>query len=376
MRGWLWRALALASCALFVASIAKFYHPGLGFSAFLMLPRGEADYQLPVLRTIPHYRYPPGIAYDGAMYVQIAMVPLLRDPAIDRALDAPGYRTRRILFCWTAWLAGLGRPAWIMQAYALQNVVCWFLLAWLITRWMPLASWRFFALWFGSMFSHGLLTSVRLAVLDGPSLLLLVLAVLAAERGRTWLTAAVLGIAGLGRETNLLGASALPWPRGWRGWLRAAAAGALMLLPLLIWQDYVWSIYRGTSATEGAGHITIPFTAFVAKWQEMIRNPGGAGRETIVREILVVVALMTQAAYIVWTRKWTEPWWRLAAAYAVLMFTVHYVVWEGHPGAITRVALPLKFGFNALLAQDRTPGFWGWLVLGNLDLAMSRSVFT
>lgn len=341
-----------------------------------MLAKGEADYQLPVLRTIPHYEYPPRHGYDGAMYVQLAMVPLLKDPAIDRALDSPGYRARRILFCWTAWAAGLGRPAWIMQAYALQNVVCWFLLAWLITRWMPLTSWKFFALWFGSLFSHGLLTSVRLAVLDGPSLLLLVLAVIAAERGRTWLTAALVGIAGLGRETNLLGVATLARPSGWLGWVRAAGAGALVVLPLIVWQDYVWSIYRGTSATEGAGQITIPFAAFIMKWQHLIGNPGQVDRGTLLREMLVVVALVTQAAYVASTRQWSAPWWRLAAAYAVLMFMVHWAVWEGHPGAITRVTLPLKFGFNALLARDRSRAFWGWLVLGNLDLSMSSGVFT
>lgn len=340
-----------------------------------MLPEGDADYQLPVLRTIPHYQYPPRHGYDGGMYVQLAMVPLLKDPAIDRSLDSPAYRARRILFCWTAWAAGLGRPAWIMHAYTLQNVVAWFVLAWLLTRWMPLTSGRFFALWFGSMFSHGVLTSVRLAVLDLPSLLLLVCVVIAAERGRPWVTAATLGIAGLGRETNLLGAVTMPWPRGWRGWLRAAGTAVVIVLPFLVWQDYVWSIYRGTSATEGAGQITIPFVAFATKWQTILQNREGMSPGIVVREVLVVVGLVAQAAYIVWTRKWAAPWWRLAAVYAVLMFFVHFAVWEGHPGAITRVTLPLKFGFNALLAQDQTSGFWGWLVAGNLDLAMSDSVF-
>lgn len=370
---WLWRALALASCALFVASVAQYYHPQFGFSAFLLLTAEDENYQLPVLRTIPHFQYPRGEAYDGGQYAQLAMVPLLRDPAIDRALDAPAYRARRILFSWTAWAAGMGRPAWILQAYALQNVVCWFLLAWVITRWIPPISARFFALWFGAMFSHGLLMSVRLAVLDGPSLLLLTAVVIAAERGRTWLTAAAVGISGLGRETNLLGAITLPWPSGWRGWLRAAGAAALVILPFLVWQDYVWSIYRG-SAAEGADHITIPFSAFATKWQDMIRNPHGLDRVSVLREMLVAFALTAQAAYILWRRAWTSPWWRLAAAYAVLMVVVHWVVWEGHPGAITRVMLPLKFGFNVLLARE-TRGFWAWLVAGNLDLAMSDRVF-
>jgi len=366
-----WRALALVCCALLLALVARFYHPGLGFSALIVLSEAHAPRRLPALRAIPHYEYPGDMEYDGAQYVQLALDPLLRDPAIDGALDAPAYRARRILFSWTAYALGLGRPAWIVQAYALQNVFAWLILAWLITRWIPLTSPRFFALWFTSMFSHGLLASVRLALLDGPSLLLLALAVAAAEKGRTWVMAAILGTAGLGRETNLLGATAMAWPRGWRGWLRAAAAAVLIVLPLLVWQDYVWSIYRGSSATEGAYMITVPFSAYLAEWRDTIAGLDRVDLLLIGRQLLVLVALTVQVVYLGWARKWATPWWRVAAAYAVLMFVVHTSVWEGYPGAITRVVLPLKFGFNVLLAQDHSRGFWGWFALGNLDLAMS-----
>jgi hypothetical protein len=358
------------SCALFLASVARFYHPGLGFSALIVLSQAHAAQRLPVMRAVPHYEYPRDMEYDGAQYVQLAMDPLLRDPAIDTALDAPAYRARRILFSWTAYALGLGRPAWILQAYALQNVIAWLLLAWFVTRWMPLSSPRGFALWFATMFSHGLLASVRLAVLDGPSLLLIALAVSASEKDRTWIAAVVLGVAGLGRETNLLGAAALPRPRRWMGWLKAAAAAALIVVPLLVWQDYVWSIYRGTSATEGAGLITLPFVSYLGKWRDAIaaldRNVLAAGRQ-----LLVVIALTVQAVYLLWTRRWSAPWWKVAAAYAALMFVVHASVWEGYPGAITRVVLPLKLGFNVLLAQDAARGSWWWFALGNLDLAMS-----
>ena len=372
----LWRTLALLFCALFLALVARFYHPGLGFSALLVIPEGDEAYQIPALRDLPHFKYRVGHAYDGAMYVQLAMVPLLRDPAIDRALDAPAYRARRILFCWTAYALGLGRPAWIMQAYALQNVLCWLILAWFITRWFPLHHPRFFALWAGSMFSHGLLTSARLSVLDGPSLLLLALAAAAAERGRTWLTSAVVGIAALGRETNLLGGVMLGWPRGWRGWLRGAGAAVVMLLPLLIWQDYVWSIYRGTSVSEGTGQITMPLSGYVMKWSRTLQHARTIDTHLTMGQLLVLVALTVQTAYIAWTRKWSAPWWKLAAAYALLMLTVNWAVWEGYPGAITRVTLPLKFGFNVLLARDQPRGFWAWLVLGNLDVAFSQYIFT
>jgi hypothetical protein len=366
-----WRALALISCALLLALVARFYHPGFGFSALIVFSEAHEPRRLPALRAIPHYRYPGDMEYDGAQYVQLALDPLLRDPAIDGALDATGYRARRILFAWTAYALGLGRPAWIVQAYALQDVLAWLVLAWVLTRWIPLTTARFFALWFASMFSHGLLASVRLAVLDGPSLLLLALAVAAAEKGRAWVSGLLVGIAGLGRETNLLGAVAQPPPRGWRGWLRLLGALMVIGLPLLLWQDYVWSIYRGTSATEGSGMIAVPFASYLGEWRDSLEYLDRDGLWLAGRQLLVLIAFSVQVVYLARARKVNAPWWRLAVAYATLAFIVDASVWGGYPGAITRVVLPLKFGFNILLAQDEAPGSWRWAVLGNLDLAMS-----
>ena len=84
--------------------------------------------------TYVHYQSP---GYDGQFYAQLAVEPLLRDRRIDEALDTPPYRARRILFSWTAYLLGLGRPAWILKVYAVQNIVAWLLLAWLLLRWFP-----------------------------------------------------------------------------------------------------------------------------------------------------------------------------------------------------------------------------------------------
>ena len=370
-----WQGLALLCCVLFVSSVAQLYQPALGFTALLGLAEDGHVSEIPALQAIPHHHNPPFMAYDGGQYVQLALEPLLRDNHIDRALDNPPYRARRILFCWTAWLGGLGRPAWIVQAYAVQNIVFWLLLAWVMTWWLTPTTPRGFAAWFAVMFSHGLLSSVRLSLLDGPSMLLLALAVAASERGRTWTSAAIVGLAGLGRETNLLGAVTLPLPRGWRGWLRLAGAGVVVILPLLIWQDYIWSIYRGTSAAAGADHITPPLVAYAVKWRVALQSVlSGGWYSYAASTLLVVVGLSVQAAYLLWIPAWREPWWRLAAVFAVLMLTVDYVVWEGQPGAITRVVLPLSVAFNVLLYKDGRQ-FWSWFVGGNLLLAASAGVF-
>lgn len=364
-----WQGTALLCCALFLASVARFYDPVVGFTTLLGLAEDGHTWETPALQAIPHHHNPPFMAYDGGFYVQLALDPLLRDPAIDRALDNPPYRSRRILFSWTAWAAGLGRPAWIVQAYAAQNIAFWLVLGAVMTRWLRPVSGRLFGLWFAVMFSDGLLASMRLSLLDGPSMLLLALAMAAAGQNRTWTCAAIVGVAGLGRETNLLGAVSLPLPDDRRGWLRAAGAIVIVALPLLIWQDYVWSIYRGTSASAGIGHITPPLFALFRKWRMTFDGVGQHGLWSYQgMTLLVVVALTAQVVYIGWTREWKDPWWRLAAAYAALMLVVDYVVWEGTPGAITRVVLPLTFGFNVLL-RKQARGFWPWYVAGNLHLA-------
>ena len=353
---------------MFLASILQLRHPQYGFTPLLGLYEIAHPGETPALQAIPHFDHPGGQGYDGGYYVQLALDPLLSDPATDRALDHPAYRARRILFSWTAYAAGFGRPAWIVRAYALQNLVFWLALAWLMTRWLNPVDPRRFALWLAVMFGPGMIASTRLALLDGPSMCLLAAAMALSERGRLWASAGVLGLAGLGRETNVLGAVGLPSQMTPRGMVRLLGALLVVALPLLVWQDYIYAIYRGASTVAGAEHITPPLVAYGRKWQSTLVDAGRLGAWSHAgATLLVIVALTSQAAYLVWTREWREPWWRLAAAFAVLMLVVDDAVWEGHPGAIVRVVLPLTFGFNVLLRRA-TVRFWPWYVAGNLHL--------
>jgi hypothetical protein len=364
-RRWTYRALAVALAALFVASVARFYHPGTGFTSLIGLPDSHAR-EVPALQSTPHHTYPSNVTYDGQFYAQLALVPLLRDPAIDRALDVAPYRARRILFCWTAWLLGLGRPQWVLQAFALQNVLAWLTLGVLLTRWLPLDSPRQLASWSACLFSFGLLWSVRFALLDGPSLVLLACAVIAAERGRTLATAAIVGVAGLARETNLLGAAMLPMPAGRRRWLHVLLALAVVVLPLAVWLDYLWSIYR-TTTFAATDQFTPPLVSYLGASVRALRLLGDAGsREYAVTVLLSAAALTVQVVFLAVVRERESPWWRLAVGYALLMTIVDRTLWE--PAGINRFLLPLTVGFNVLLARSRAP-FWPWFVGGNLTLA-------
>ena len=120
-RQWICVAAAVALVALLLASVARLYHPLYGFTEMIRFA-GDETRGLPVC--IPSALSSCGVCQlRRAVLAQLALEPLLRDPAIDRALDLPPYRARRILFSWTAWALGLGRPQWILQAYALQNLL-------------------------------------------------------------------------------------------------------------------------------------------------------------------------------------------------------------------------------------------------------------
>ena len=85
-------------------------------------------------------------------------------------------------------------------------------------------------------------------LLDVPSLVLIALAVAAVEKGRPLLSAFVMGISPdlVGKPTSwLLRRSRFRVTSGGTGW-RLVLAGVLTVLPLVVWLDYLRSIYRST----------------------------------------------------------------------------------------------------------------------------------
>jgi hypothetical protein len=198
-------------------------------------------------------------------------------------------------------------------------------------------------------FAGGLLWSVRASLADGPSLLLIALGMLAVERNRQWLSAALFGIGGLGRETNVLAATAqLEIKRTWESVWRLALQLALIALPLLIWFDYLYSMYRSRLFTAG-GIMSAPFEWFLWRWKAVVADVAAAGWQAESRfSLLILISLAVQALFIFVRPRWKDPWWRLACGYAVLMLFFGRPMWDSDPSAL-RVLLPMNFAFNVLL---------------------------
>ena len=373
-----WIAAYALVVAAFFASVTEYYHPGLGFTAFIEFPASGHSYEIPAVQNAPHVdSSSPG--YDGVFYAQLAADPLLRDAAIDRALDNPPYRARRILFSWTAYALGLGRPAWILQVYAIQNVIAWLLIAWLLCRWMPPSTPRAFVLWAGCLLSPGLLSSVQYALPDGPSALLVACGIAAVEARRPVIAAAITGLAGLGRETSLLASTALAtaFGRNWRSWLLVAGCALLCVLPLALWVDYLRSIYRA-DALSNPGQVTTPLSGLLWKLSllrsEFARAPFAL---STLASGLAVVGFLGQGVWVIreLVQSGGRSAWALAgASYLVLGLTTHAVVWEGTPGAFTRVLLPLAIAANVLLAA-RPQASWGMIIVANLAAVPAALLF-
>jgi hypothetical protein len=367
----------------FLLTVASYYDRTTGLTIFLGLPANSHSYELPQVQAVAHAHDPVDGGYDAQFYAQMAVDPLLRDPNIDRAMDKPAYRAHRILLSWTASALGAGDVRATLRIFAIQNVVAWLLLAGLLLKWLPPRDARTFVLWAGILLTHGLLTSVRNALTDGPSVLLTAAAVLAIERGRPWLAALVTGLSGLARETNIFAGAIFigqlnrsPW-----SWVKAGCGILLCVLPLVLWLDYLRSIY-GDAAFVGGEHITTPLAGLWWKlqstWTGLVTQ--GLSIQTTAN-VAMLVSLAAQGGALIWCSvQWVKhrtgsPAWLLVAwPFLLLTLTAHRVVWDGTPGAITRVVLPLTVGVNVLLARHpRAP--WWLIIAANLSVVAGLMAF-
>jgi hypothetical protein len=235
-------------------------------------------------------------------------------------------------------------------------------------RWFDPSRARNFLPWFGCLFGAGLISSVKLSLLEGPSLLVLAVAVLFVERRRGWLAGALMGLAGLGRETNLFATGMLldRLPRRVReavevaGWLVLAGA------PFLVWSVYVRSLYPSFNYSNPAS-FALPFSAYLHEWKTIIAELQALGWASYARyNVAVIVGLTVQAVFLLTRWQPQNPWWRVGIAYCLLMPTLSTALWFGYPGSAARVLLPMTVAFNALVTRSRW--FWPLVILGNLSV--------
>jgi len=137
------------------------------------------------------------------------------------------------------------------------------------------------------------------------------------------------------------------------------------MAPLGIWVLCLWHVY-GEPSNPGLRNFAAPFEAYVGKWYETLQDLRTNGWDFVPKWTLVMlISLTVQFLVILLRPQWSSLWWRIGAAYAVLMIFLGDAVWEGYPGAAARVVVPLTLAFNVVVPRGR----WWWpvLLLGNLS---------
>lgn len=367
-RRWALRVAAGLAVLAFAVLAGRFWHPYYGFTRFVQLDEADARSGIPEIREYPVFVYDGFNGYDGAAYAQIAFHPLLDSPDLQPALGNVPYRARRILASAAAWVLAAGQPARIAHTYAALNLVAWLALAFLLWRMLPVTDARSWVAWAGVMFSAGSLHAVRLALTDLLAAALVAAALSAREQGRDTGALSVLATAGLARETALASVSGLwrgPWNSA-RAWLANGARMALVALPLVAWMLYVR--WKAGPAAQGLGNFTWPMVGWVEKWIETFadyrRHPDFRWLNTTT--LLALVGLSAQALFFVRHWRWSNLWWRAGLSGVAMMALLGTSVWEGHPGAATRVLLPMGVAFAVLAI--RVGASWTWVVTGSLTV--------
>jgi hypothetical protein len=117
-----------------------------------------------------------------------------------------------------------------------------------------------------------------------------------------------------------------------------------------------------------------PFTALVQKLEDSVAQLMAEGYPSLAKyDLLVMAGLLAQFFFFAFRRRWRDPWWRLGAAYAVLMVFLGTAVWENYPSAAARVLLPMTLAFNITVPRRR---WWPVLLLvGNLGILASADIF-
>ncbi|MDP3073164.1 MAG: hypothetical protein Q8N18_22915 [Opitutaceae bacterium] len=373
---WAFTLVALAVFAFLLSVYVRVWTPEHGVTKFLRVGREFNERGIEVFRATPKYIDPfPAHrwGFDGQLYAQMALDPLLRDPQLHVALDDPPYRGQRILPSWLAWLIGLGQPFWVINAYAVINLIFWVGFAWLTWRLFSPLGWAGLAGYAVLLPTCGVIESMHAALTDLPSFTLILAALMTGgTAGAGWLA-----LAALTRTTSLIGFIGIaeftpPWREAIR---KNLIRGLIAAVPVALWIAYVLWVFRGRQVGFDGGNLALPFRGMMEKLGELsVTLTHGPIRwhrwwhefykSYELHALLTIIAVVTQSVYVVLHREWRNPIWRWAAVATLYFSCISFLSWESH-FTITRHALPITLGFNLLLALRPTRAWLIWFLLGN-----------
>jgi hypothetical protein len=356
-------------CILPALYVLKQYNPRTRFTSLIYFGPKFLPQALPEIRALhPAVTKAPD-GYDGQFYAQIAVKPLLNDPRLASALDSASYRSRKILLPALAWMLGWGNPAWVVNIYAMLNLVFWYLLCLGMVHYLRAETWRDFLCILATVYTTGALFSLQRSLTDLPAMTLGFYA--AAWTGV--LASCSIGLGLLTRDTSVvfLLRDAWPFPRSRSAIASLALKIALIVTPAFLWRLYVRHVF-GEVSLHSLNIFGPPLLGaweyLCVSWHDLCSHPF---KYTLVNlrlySVLGAISLAVQVCCMVVWRKIECPYWRIGAGLALLMvfFTAH--MYDEYT-AVCRYSLSLTLAFNIGLMQRRGYPFVFCFIMGNIGL--------
>lgn len=207
---------------------------------------------------------PNELGYDGQQFLTIALDPGLQNPASIAALDNPPLRYRRIFYPLLSYFLGLGQSAIIPYMMVGINSLSILLLVWWVSHylerqkmptWPALGILTIPGLWISLIFSTADLLNTTL--IGG-------VMYFHHQKRPLWATLC-LTLATLTRETSLLIGLALIITHIWQRNQQYLRYSIPALLPMLVWNGFVFNRFSSTTIPGIQESFTLPFLGIVQK---------------------------------------------------------------------------------------------------------------
>ncbi|HSI15240.1 MAG TPA: hypothetical protein VK961_24540 [Chthoniobacter sp.] len=301
--------------------------------------------------------------YDGEFYAMIATDPLLLGAELKPALDIPSYRARRIVLPMLAWCAGLGNPHWILQCYAVANLLFWYLLLFGMVYFLKPATLRDYLCIGACCLTSGVLFSIQRALLDLPAATFSFFS--AALSGEFAVVAVALAILTKDSYMMSLGVAFRPCSEPKESAGRLLLRLAMPLLPFIAWCSYVYGKWGAASQGQNfswpmEGYASAFLRGWAAYQERHMLFP--------FTEMAAPVSLVIQIVYLlVVARSYRSPFWRIGAGFAIASLFLSSEVF-GEQMSFCRDTIMVTMAFNIGLMQNKPRWFLAWFVPGNLGL--------
>jgi hypothetical protein len=369
---WLCALILIAISIIPTWYVARHYSREHGLTELILFGSDFKDSELPEVKALHPAILSTG-GYDGQFYAQLAMDPTMRRPDLKIAVVQINYRCARYLPILLSYIFGFGRPAAILTAYVLINLVAWFGLVALLTAYLRGRTPRQYACLIAAAMTTGALICIERSLGDLPGTTFVLGSTLIDGIG----AAVLISLAVLCKPTFLMAAARYAWPMpaDRRTFLHRAGLLLVVMAAPLALRFYLR--YTLGPLVEGAHNLGWPFASWVQteseNWRKLMIQPFQFWPLDISHwewrffEFIAPISLLIQATHLAIWRNPRSPLWWLGATFAVLFICLGQLV-TVEEIASARTVLPLTVVFNLRLAEQRGGVFWGFFIAGNFGL--------